>query len=86
MNIEKYWSDITIYYITFIINNGHEKKTIERTFVFDSDIDEKEIKTKIFNYFDNIESIEHIDFWDQGLLKNENYEYLEKYSIFTIKT
>lgn len=40
---------------------------------FDSSIDEQEVQTKIFNYFDNVESIEHIDFWDQGLLKNENY-------------
>lgn len=72
MSIEKYWSDITIYYISFTINNERGKQKIDRLFAFESSINEQEIKKYIFTYFDNVESVEYIDYWDQGLLKNKN--------------
>ena len=73
MRIEDYWSDISLYYISFIVKNKYGKNKINRLFAFDSRFDEKEIETKIFNYFHGVESVERIDFWSEGLIKNENY-------------
>lgn len=73
MKIEDYWSDIDIYFISFIAKIDNQKIKIERLIVIDSDLDEKDVKTYVLNYFNNVDSIETIDLWHQGLLKNDNY-------------
>ena len=73
MNIEEYWSDIDVYYISFITKNGNDEKRIDKLIAFDCSIDRKDIETSIYTYFNNVISIEHIDYWDDGLLKNKNF-------------
>ncbi|TYV75311.1 hypothetical protein FZ061_10440 [Listeria monocytogenes] len=73
MSIDDYWLDIDIYFISFTVSVKNQKKKIERLIALDSNIEEIDVEASIFKYFNNVVSIETIDLWQEGLLKNQNY-------------
>ncbi|EHZ7795115.1 hypothetical protein ABZ134_002873 [Listeria monocytogenes] len=73
MSIDDYWLDIDIYFISFTVSVKNKKKKIERLIALDSNIEEIDVEASIFKYFNNVVSIETIDLWQEGLLKNQNY-------------
>ncbi|AQP77349.1 hypothetical protein EG888_14765 [Listeria monocytogenes] len=73
MSIDDYWLDIDIYFISFTVSVKNQKKKIERVIALESDIEEIDVETTLLKYFNNVVSIETIDLWQEGLLKNQNY-------------
>ncbi|HHQ1323096.1 TPA: hypothetical protein ACSKPM_002834, partial [Listeria monocytogenes] len=67
------WLDIDIYFISFTVSVKNQKKKIERVIALESDIEEIDVETTLLKYFNNVVSIETIDLWQEGLLKNQNY-------------
>lgn len=64
MSIEDYWRDDVIYYVNFTTEQGQK---ISKTLVLSVDYSLKEVENIIESKFSSVQSINHIDVWEDCL-------------------
>lgn len=67
--IEKFWEDITIYYVKFTsYDELNRLNNHQRVFAFRGEISEKDVRVLVKSRLHNIASITIVDEMDEGLL------------------
>ncbi len=69
MIIEEYWKDVTIYYVTFKVDNDLRK--INRTFVLEENLTETEVAKIITARFPHVEQILQVEECENAFLAKE---------------
>lgn len=64
MSIEEYWRDDVIYYVEFTTKHGQK---ISKALVLSVEYSLKEVEKIIESKFYNVQSINHIDIWEDCL-------------------
>ena len=67
--IEKYWDDVTVYYVEFTaMNTQGQTRKFGRTLIFGSEVSEQEVYTLVKSRLNNIVEVTAVDELSDGLL------------------
>lgn len=68
MKIEDHWEDAFLYYVQFKVKQDKKLRTIRKSIVIYSSLTDLEVHNLIFSRFNNVESVESVEWYDEVLL------------------